>query len=199
MRKICVAVTIILIMLCITIFMITNNEKKVELVQAPVSTMEPYELYGKWEQKIFEPYGFGEVVLPAEAYHDRCESGEYYAIGTFYTDSITSFQYFFQLIYRVIWGEIYDVTKVMENNNGVYTFQEKCVIPKADIVAKQQETQDGTEEGAYTNFETEYMSVYVEFNTNNNKVTFECRKVDKSGKSLSSNDSKSKKTDKKEK
>lgn len=189
MKKIIVGITMLLIMIGIIGYMVNNSDKKVELVQTPVSTMEPYDLYSQWESEIFKPYGFGNVALPADVYHDKCEGGQNYAIGTFYTDKFERFQYFFQMIYRVIWGEIYDVTKVLDNKNGVYSFKERCVIPKSAIL----ESQKGEPLGNI--HENQYMSVYVEFDTNDNKVTFECRKVDKDGKEIKGS-SKEKKTNK---
>ncbi len=165
-KRIVIFITALIMMIFIVGFMIFNNEKKVELVQVPKSTMEPYEIYNEWNPKYFEEYGFKNLMLPAEVYHERIEKGESYVIGSFYTDNFDRFAYFFQQIYRVLWGEIYDVSKVLEVNGNIHSFRERCVIPEI--------TQNG--QTVKKNDDSEYMTVYIEFDDKENKVTIECRK-----------------------
>ena len=167
MKKRVVIITVIIVMACIIGYMVTNSQKKVELVQVPLSTMEPYEIYSEWKPELFEEYGFQNLALPADVYHSQIEKGETYLIGTFYTDNRARFDYFFMQIYRVLWGVLYDTTKVLEVKDNVYYFKDKCVIPKID---------DGNNE-LKSSDDKEYMTVYVEFDQNESKVTFECRKV----------------------
>lgn len=165
-KRIVIFITALTMMIFIVGFMFFNNEKKVELVQVPKSTMEPYEIYNEWNPKYFEEYGFKNLMLPAEVYHERIEKGESYVIGSFYTDNFDRFSYFFQQIYRVLWGEIYDVSKVLEVNGNIHSFKERCVIPELNQNA------NGVKKGNAS----EYMTVYIEFDDKENKVTIECRK-----------------------
>ena len=162
----------LLAIVCIMIIVISSigcgkKEEKKEVKE----TMEPYKIYMEWKPKIFEPFGFYNLLSPAEVYHEYCEKGETYAYGEFYTDDFTKFTYFVQVIYNTIWGELRDVNKILTEENGVYKFEDKSLIP---VVRKEVSSFDDSSDIEYTD---DHMTVSITYDTNENKVSFRCQKV----------------------
>lgn len=145
-----------------------KNKKK---VSEPIATMEPYKFYLEWKSEMFESFGFNNLLSPADVYHEYCEKGETYAYGEFYTDDFNKFTYFFEKIYINLWGEVRDIKKVLKEKDGVYSFEDKCLIP----VKKSDEDELSTD----IEYTDQHMKVTVEYDSNENKVSFRCQKIDK--------------------
>ena len=151
--------------------------KKKEEKPVIKETKKPYTLYMEWNSKIFEPYGFSNLVAPAGVYHEYCEEGETYAYGEFYTDDFSKYKYFVERVYNTVWGEVRDVEKILKENNGVYSFENKCLIP----VPRDKVTEfDGNIE--YTD---KHMTVLIEYDKNENKVTIRCQMAEEENKDTS--------------
>lgn len=151
--------------------------KKKEEKSVIKETKKPYELYMEWKSEIFEPYGFSNLVAPAGVYHEYCEKGETYAYGEFYTDDFSKYKYFVERIYNTIWGEVRDVEKILKEDKGVYSFEDKCLIPvPRDKVTEFDENIEYTDK---------HMTVLIEYDKNENKVTIRCQMVEEENKDTS--------------
>ena len=167
MRKHLTRIFIIMgIILTLTSMSACKNKKETSV---PKATMEPYEIFLEWKTEIFEPFGFNNLLKPADVYHEYCEKGETYAYGEFYTDDFNKFTYFFEKIYTNLWGEVRDIKKVLKEENGVYSFEDKCLIP----VKKSDENELSTD----IEYTDDHMKVTIEYDSNENKVSFKCQKI----------------------
>lgn len=169
MRRILTRI-VIFISIILMLGSVSACEDKKEITE-PKVTMEPYKFYLEWKPDIFEEFGFNNLLVPADVYHEYCENGKTYAYGEFYTDDFNKFSSFFEKIYANLWGEIRDVKKVLKEKDGVFSFADKCLIP---VKKDKNDISDSIE---YTD---EHMRVTIEYDSNENKVCFRCQKIGKS-------------------
>lgn len=163
--------------------------KKEKETTKPIATMEPYKFYLEWKPEIFEQFGFNDLLVPADVYHEYCEKGKTYVYGEFYTDEFNKFTYFFERVYTTLWGEVRDIEKVLTEKDGVYSFEDKCLIPK------KKDKDDFSNNVEYTD---EHMKVTIKYDSAENKVSFKCQKIDKtSDKKAEKKEEKKKNKDKK--
>ena len=146
----------------------TSANNKDESKEEVKATLEPCVFLNEWDSSLFEVFGFPALDIPLNAYYPAIEKGRTYLIGEFYTDELDIFLIFFKDIYQIMWGQIVDAMQVLEEKDGVYSFEGEYVVKDIyrQVVEDGYDLSGRPEKNAF---------IKVSYNENERKCVLECR------------------------